>query len=70
MEVGFSMRSSCLRFFGIHLDYFGYVAYDNEVWESVQRRKPIVLERPYARASRCIAEITNRLIRQEQAASG
>lgn len=66
VDVGFSMKSSCLRFFGINLNYFGYVAYDNEVWLSVQRKKPIVLERPYARASRCIAEITNKLLREQQ----
>jgi flagellar biosynthesis protein FlhG len=66
MDIGFSMKSSCLRFFGINLNYFGYVAYDNEVWHSVQRKKPIVLERPYARASKCIAEITNKLLGEQQ----
>jgi len=66
VDVGFSMRSSCLRFFGINLSYFGYVAYDNEVWQSVQRKKPLVLERPYARASRCIAEITSKLLKEQQ----
>jgi len=66
VDVGFSVKSACLRFYGISLSYFGYVAYDNEVWQSVQRRRPLVLERPYARASRCIAEITTNLLREQQ----
>jgi flagellar biosynthesis protein FlhG len=66
VEIGFSMRSSCFRFFGISLSYFGYIVHDNEVWQSIQRKKPIVLERPYARASRCIAEITSKLLKEQQ----
>ncbi len=66
VDVGFSMRSACLRFFAISLSYIGYIAYDNEVWQSVQRRRPLVIERPYAKASRCIAEITNKLLRKQQ----
>jgi flagellar biosynthesis protein FlhG len=66
VDVGFSMKSACLRFFAISLSYIGYVAYDNEVWQSVQRKRPIVLERPYARASRCITEITSKLLRKQQ----
>jgi len=60
------MKSACLRFFGISLNYLGYVVYDNEVWQSIQRRKPLVSEQPLARASRCIAEITSKLMKQEQ----
>ncbi len=66
VDVGFSMKTACLRFFAIDLSYIGYIAYDNEVWQSVQRKRPLVLERPYARASRCIAEITNKLVRKQQ----
>ena len=68
VEVGLSMRSACLRFFGINLGYLGYVPYDNEVWQSVQRKKPLMLERPYARASRCIEEIASKLLREQQIA--
>lgn len=66
VDVGFSIKSACLRFFGIHLGYLGYVSYDNEVWQSVQRKKPLVLERPYARASRCIGEIALKLLKEQQ----
>ncbi len=66
VDVGFSMKSACLRFFAINLSYVGYIAYDNEVWQSVQRKRPLVLERPYAKASRCIAEITNKLMKKQQ----
>jgi flagellar biosynthesis protein FlhG len=66
VDVGFSMKSACLRFFAINLSYIGYIAYDNEVWQSVQRKRPLVLERPYAKASRCITEITSKLLKKQQ----
>jgi flagellar biosynthesis protein FlhG len=66
VEIGYSIKSSCRRFLGINLSYFGYVAYDNEVWQSVQRRKPIVLDRPHARASRCISEIASKMLSEDQ----
>jgi flagellar biosynthesis protein FlhG len=65
VDIGFSMRSACLRFFGIELNYLGYIPYDNEVWQSIQRKRPLVLERPYAKAARCIAEITSALLREQ-----
>ncbi len=65
VDVGFSMKSVCHRFLGIHLNYLGYVAYDNEVWRSVQRKRPLVLEQPYAKASKCIAEITIKLLKEQ-----
>jgi flagellar biosynthesis protein FlhG len=70
VDVGFSMKSASLRFFGINLSYLGYVAYDNEVWQSVQRKRPLVLERPYAKASRCISEIASKLLREHELATG
>ena len=62
IDIGLSMRSAFLKYFGISMDYLGYIVYDNEVWQSIQRRKPLVLEFPQSRASRCINEITLKLI--------
>jgi len=62
VDIGLSMQSAFLKYFGIALDYLGYIVYDNDVWQSIQRRKPLVLEFPQSRASRCINEITLKLI--------
>jgi flagellar biosynthesis protein FlhG len=43
-------------------DYLGYIVYDNDVWQSIQKKRPLVLEFPQSRASKCINEITLKLI--------
>jgi flagellar biosynthesis protein FlhG len=62
VDIGFSMQSAFLKYFGISMDYLGYVVYDDEVWQSIQKRKPLVLEFPQSKASKCINEITLKLI--------
>ena len=62
IDIGFSMRSAFLKYFGISMDYLGYIVYDNDVWQSIQKRNPLVLEFPQSRASKCINEITLKLI--------
>jgi len=62
IDIGFSMKSAFLKYFGISMDYLGYIVYDNDVWQSIQKRKPLVLEFPQSRASKCINEITLKLI--------
>ncbi len=62
VDIGFSMKSAFLKYFGISMDYLGYIVYDDEVWQSIQKRKPLVLEFPQSRASKCINEITLKLV--------
>lgn len=61
IEIGFSIRSACLKYFGIHLHYLGYVVYDQEVNQSIRRRRPLVLENPKSRAAQCVMEIASKL---------
>jgi flagellar biosynthesis protein FlhG len=61
IEIGFSIRSACLKYFGIHLHYLGYVVYDQDVSNSIRRRRPLVLENPKSRAAQCIMEIASKL---------
>ena len=61
IEIGFSIRSACLKYFGIRLHYLGYVVYDQDVNHSIRCRKPLVLENPGSRASQCVMEIASKL---------
>jgi flagellar biosynthesis protein FlhG len=61
IEIGFSIRSACLKYFGIHLHYLGYVVYDHEVSHSIRRKRPLVLENSKSRAAQCVMEIASRL---------
>ncbi len=61
IEIGFSIRSACLKYFGIQLHYLGYVVYDHEVSHSVRRKRPLVLENSRSRAAQCVMEIASKL---------
>ena len=66
IEIGFSIRSACLKYFGIHLHYLGYVVYDQEVGNSIRKRRPLVLENSRSRAAQCVTEIASKLANSQQ----
>ena len=44
--IGFSIQNVCKRYFGININYVGYLDYDASVWQSVKKRKPLLMEFP------------------------
>jgi len=36
------------------------------VWQSIRSKRPLAIEYPYSRPSRCIERIVNNLLRKEQ----
>jgi flagellar biosynthesis protein FlhG len=66
IEMGFSIRSACKKYFGIEFDYIGYVNKDDHMMESVRLRTPILSEFPNSNSARCIENITNKLLTKEQ----
>ena len=61
IEIGFSIRSACLKYFGIQLHYLGYVVYDQDVSHSIRKRRPLVLENSRSKAAQCVMEIASKL---------
>ncbi len=61
IEIGFSMRSACHQYFGIHLHYLGYIVFDQEVSNSIRKRKPLMVENDKSKAAQCLKEIAFRL---------
>ena len=45
-EVGFGVRNVCKKYFGFNIDYLGCLEYDSAVWQSVRRKRPLILEFP------------------------
>jgi flagellar biosynthesis protein FlhG len=66
IEIGFSIRSACRKYFGIHLHYLGYIVYDQEVTQSIRRRRPLMLENARSRAAQCLSEISSKLADGQQ----
>ena len=48
VELGHSMKSVCKKYFGIETEYVGYIDHDNAVWQSLRKRRPLVIEYPYS----------------------
>jgi flagellar biosynthesis protein FlhG len=66
IQIGFSMKSACHKYFGINLEYLGYVEYDDCVWQSIRSKRPLAIEYPYSRPARCIERIVHNVLRKEQ----
>ncbi len=61
IRLGFSIRSVCSKYFGLDLDYLGYVNHDPEARRSVRERRPLVDARPRSDASIYIDRIVRKL---------
>jgi flagellar biosynthesis protein FlhG len=64
VDVGFSMKSVARKYFGIELDFLGYIEYEPNVWQSVRRLRPILAEFPNSRIAIHIDRIVNYLLKQ------
>ncbi len=47
VDTGDSVKMVCKKYFGIDTYYSGYIDYDNMVWQSVRKHRPLVLEYPH-----------------------
>lgn len=62
IDIGYSMKIISKKYFGINLDYIGYLDYDATVWQSVKRRKPLLLEFPNSQLISNFERIVQRLL--------
>jgi flagellar biosynthesis protein FlhG len=65
IDIGFSMKTICKRYFGIDLDYVGYLDYDATVWQSVKKRRPLIMEFPNSKLVPNFDKIVHRLLQFE-----
>lgn len=70
IEIGFSIRSACQKYFGIQLHYLGYVVYDQDVGNSIRKRKPLVLENCRSKAAQCVSDIASKLANSHRRRAG
>lgn len=62
VDIGHSMRIICKKYFGINLDFVGYLDYDATVWQSVKKRRPLLLEYPHSGLVNNFDQIVHRLL--------
>lgn len=62
IDIGHSMKIISKKYFGINLDYTGYLEYDATVWQSVKKRKPLLMEFPNSALINNFDKIIHRLL--------
>jgi flagellar biosynthesis protein FlhG len=66
ITLGFSMRSSCSRYFGITVEYPGYIEFDDAAWQAGKKKRPLILEYPYSRFAKGIEKVGENLLERRQ----
>ena len=62
-DIGKSIQMVCERYFGMGVEYVGYLPYDNAVWQSIRRRVPFLIDAPNATAVTHLESILRNLRR-------
>ncbi|MBI5510753.1 MAG: P-loop NTPase [Deltaproteobacteria bacterium] len=60
-RLGCGISDACRKYFGIQMSFLGTIPYDDSVWQSVRRRRPVLLEAPDSKASRAVIQIAEAL---------
>jgi flagellar biosynthesis protein FlhG len=69
LDLGDRMRSAAHRRLGVHVDYLGYIDFDDAAWTAVRTRRALLVESPGTKASRSIEKIARRLLAVESGKS-
>lgn len=62
IDIGYSIQSICRKYFGIEMTFPGYLDYDQSVWQSVRKRKPLLIEYPNSKLVNNFDRIVTKLI--------
>ena len=46
VHYGRSMKNVCKKYFGLSIHFLGYIEYNNTVWRSLRKKKPLLIEYP------------------------
>jgi len=64
--IGASVRSICMKYFGIQTNYIGYIEYDDCVWSSINNRRPFMLQYPGSRCAKEIERLADNILEGRQ----
>ena len=64
-EVGYGVRNVCKKYFGFNLDYLGHLEYDSAVWQSVRRKRPLMIEFPSSPLVPNIQRMVGRIVAEQ-----
>ncbi|MDX2089498.1 MAG: helix-turn-helix domain-containing protein [Kofleriaceae bacterium] len=62
MELGRAVASVVRRRLGCPIRYLGHLEYDEAVWASTRRRRPLLIEHPETRVAKCFERVARGLL--------
>ncbi|GBD99042.1 chromosome partitioning protein ParA [bacterium BMS3Abin07] len=66
VSIGVSVRSICMKYFGLFSSYVGYVEYDDCIWNSINKRQSFMKEYSGSRCAIEIQRIADNVVQQRQ----
>ncbi len=66
IRIGFAMENACAKYFGIHLDFVGYVDYSDIVWQSVVQRQPLLIHHTHSPITQKIKNVCENLLKNRK----
>jgi flagellar biosynthesis protein FlhG len=62
MELGRAVASASRRRLGTPIRYLGHLEYDEAVWASTRRRRPLLIEHPETRIAKCFERVARGIL--------
>ena len=62
LELGRAMSSATRRVLGLPVRFLGHLEYDDAVWVSLRRGRPLLVEHPESRVAKCVEKVTRRFL--------
>jgi flagellar biosynthesis protein FlhG len=66
VRIGYAIQSACQKFFGIRVDFVGYLENDEQVWQSIRKRQPIALNGEHSKTARNLRTISHNILNDLQ----
>src|SRR6478736_4601197 len=66
MELGRAVAVAARRRLGVPIQYLGHLEYDEAVWVSTRRRRPLLVEHPESRIAKCFERLARALSGYQQ----
>jgi flagellar biosynthesis protein FlhG len=66
LDVGHAMVAAWKKYFGLEMEFLGALPHDDEVWRSVRRRRPVLVDQPDSRIAAGLHAVVSELLFLEQ----
>ena len=66
VKVGHAMETACLKYFGLSVDFRGYVTNNDLVRRSVLQRKPLMMQSPDSEIGQDLQRLLGNILQREK----